>query len=88
MTLWWLSFCDEEKPEGSRLLGVSLVEGEDFLPAVLNAHRLGCNPGGQVLGLPFPEAKAALVGASWKNRLLSRAEAEAVDKILQALEVS
>jgi hypothetical protein len=46
---WWLSFWD---PEARRLLGVVLVEAPTFLAAVDATWDAGCNPGGEVQGLP------------------------------------
>lgn len=44
---WWLSFA---KPEES--LGVCVVEADTFMGAVIKTHRMGINPGGEVLGTP------------------------------------
>lgn len=52
MTLWWLSFVDEDT---DTFLGVSIVEAPDFLSATAVAHVIGCNPGGQVAGYEIPE---------------------------------
>lgn len=47
--LWYLSFAGEG---GFR--GACVVDGEDIVGAVKEAHRLGINPGGQVLGIVVP----------------------------------
>jgi hypothetical protein len=44
---WWLSFA---KPEES--LGVCVVEADTFMGAVIKTHRMGINPGGEVMGVP------------------------------------
>jgi hypothetical protein len=44
-TYFWLSFVGDE---GFR--GACIVEAPDMISAVSMAHRLGCNPGGQVQG--------------------------------------
>jgi hypothetical protein len=49
MELWYLSFAGEE---GWR--GCCFVRATDLLSAVSEAHRLECNPGGEVLGMPVP----------------------------------
>jgi hypothetical protein len=46
---WWLSFATEEK-----FLGVVIIRGSGFVPAIRNAHILGINPGGEVRGLELP----------------------------------
>lgn len=52
-TWWWLSFADGDRPAGDQFLGVCVVRGRDMREAVSRAWKLGCNPGGQVLGIPF-----------------------------------
>jgi len=52
--LFWLSFCDNERPPGEQFRGVALVEadGPDEQEALRNAVRrawaTGCNPGGEI----------------------------------------
>jgi hypothetical protein len=78
VSTWWLSFVDPELPRGRRNLGVALVEGENILAAIPEAHRLGCNPGGEVLGFLVPEDVDVRIGPQWRNRLLTSSEAETV----------
>lgn len=73
---WWLSFCDPEKPEGQQFLGVCILFAPDFGTAVAGASTMGLNPGGEVLGSELPETTE--VDLAWMERLLSRAEAEAL----------
>jgi hypothetical protein len=68
--LWWLSFCDPDKPEGSTFLGVCIVPAHDMITAVAKARRLGCNPGGEVLGHPLEDE----VDPKYIGTLMSRAE--------------
>lgn len=75
MKLFWLSFCDVTRPEGQRFVGVSVVEGKDFLDACKAAHRLGCNPGGEISGGALPDESVKIVAATDRNRLLVHAEA-------------
>lgn len=70
---WWLSFCDPKRPEGAQLLGVTIVEGKTFLGAVMRAHALGCNPGGEVEGRQIPFA-VLLKLDNYRDRLLSPEE--------------
>ena len=44
-----MSFVDPDKPEGSRFIGVSIVEAPHFIVAHTAAWERGCNPGGEVL---------------------------------------
>jgi hypothetical protein len=68
---WWLSFAD-----GDGFLGAALVAARDFVDAVDVTHRLGINPGGEVLGTEMPLMP---VDAEWTNRLLSLADVRAID---------
>jgi hypothetical protein len=70
---WWLSFCDPAKPKGSQFLGVAIVEGNNILTAAIEARRLGCNPGGEVMGEPF-EDNEILPAERFRNCLLNDAE--------------
>jgi hypothetical protein len=54
MTLWWLSFVDPHRPEGTRFLGVALVEAETMADALRRAWSSGCNPGGEVEAYELP----------------------------------
>lgn len=81
MTLWWLSFCDPNKPKGQTFLGECMVEvespsrGETGIAfAVEVASIAGCNPGGDILGWAISLESAAWVSDQWKNRLLSKGE--------------
>lgn len=93
MSLWWLSFCDPARPPGSQFLGVAIVEpdfvsglpgseGAELVSACAAAHRLGCNPGGEVQGHPLPDHIAEHIGPAWRNRLLTRSQAESLDESL------
>jgi len=48
--MYWLSFCDPDRPAGPEFLGVCIIAVDDFLSAVRYAHCLNCNPGGEVFG--------------------------------------
>ncbi len=76
---WWLSFCDGQRPRGSQLLGVCVVQGDGLMGAIQEAHRLGCNPGGEVLGTPIRKGEW-LPKKKWRGRLLTRAQAEEADE--------
>ncbi len=50
MSTWhYLSFASD-----AGFLGGCIVRGDDVVEAAKEAHRLGCNPGGEVLGAPVP----------------------------------
>ena len=75
--LFFLSFADGTRPSENQFLGAAFVYAASQIDAVREAHRLGCNPGGEVLmadvaaGVDVPPR---LVG-----RLLSREEVEEWD---------
>jgi hypothetical protein len=69
---FYLSFCDD-----SGFLGACVVQAFDMFSAVTAAHLHGCNPGGEVMGVPCQEPPP-----NWKlNTLYSRAEMEALDGV-------
>lgn len=84
LSLWWLSFVDPDKappldqqvPGGPSFLGACIVPGAHWLEAVNNAWALGCNPGGEVVGLP-----TTAPDSSWIGRLLTREDIDQLDRI-------
>jgi ABC-type proline/glycine betaine transport system ATPase subunit len=74
---FWLSFCDPDKPEGERFLGAAIVEATDLREALKVTWRLKINPGGEVLSVEIPD-DVTLEPNDCMNRLLTKAEAEAV----------
>jgi hypothetical protein len=73
--IWWLSFCDGDRPEGDRFLGVAIVRAPDMNQAVQEAWRLDVNPGGEVAAVGFSEEQARLhFPPDWTNRLISKDE--------------
>lgn len=79
MSLFWLSFCDPERPEGTQFLGVAIVDGTELLSATSRAYALGCNPGGEIMSLQVAPNLVGLIDERWRDRLLTRAEAEELD---------
>jgi hypothetical protein len=78
--LFWLSFCDEDKPEGQKFLGACMVVAPDTVAAVKLAHEKKINPGGQVMAVSIPVTDAELAHAEpFLNRLLTAEEAIAFD---------
>src|SRR5271170_3098546 len=50
---FWLSFAGDDQPAR-----VAIIRAENMLAAVNRAWRVGCNPGGEVCGVPFNMAEA------------------------------
>ncbi len=73
---WYLSFS-KTKAEGGFLGGV-FVDAMGISDAIAKTHRLGINPGGEVLSCP-PNQATAMLGKQWKNRLLSKADLGRLD---------
>lgn len=74
--LWWLSFCDTDRPPGTQFLGVAVVQAPTFAAAITRSHRIGVNPGGQVQAVG--PLRASDVPPEWRDRLLSAADVEAM----------
>lgn len=77
--LWWLSFCDADRPKGQQFLGACMVvvphassEQEGLKEALRMSHLLRINPGGDVQALLCPEEARPWIPAGWVGRLLSR----------------
>ena len=82
MTLWWMSFCDPEAPRGTQFLGVSIVAASDIIEATMEAHRLKCNPGGEIAGIGLPEEFTTAIGSEWRNRLLTKTEIAELNRLI------
>ncbi len=70
LSWFWLSFADAGKPRGEQFLGVVILQARDSRHAHMESHRLGLNPGGEVLIYPTTEPHE-----QYRNRVLSRIEA-------------
>ena len=79
---YWLSFCDPDAQPGGSFLGVCIVEAHGFVTASVEAHRLGCNPGGEVCAFPLDDTLT--LDLADMNRLLTRRQAEALNGRLEA----
>ncbi len=73
----YLSFADPTRPTGTQFLGAALVRADGFGAAILRAHALGINPGGEVLGGQLPDWALAHVDDAQVERLMLREEAQA-----------
>ena len=82
--LYWLSFCDPEKPEGHAFLGVVIVQAIDFESAVQEAWVRGINPGGEVMGMPIPSKVHDLASGS-SGRLIQKPE---IDSLCAAMDAA
>lgn len=81
---YWLSFIDQER---RRNLGVCFVDvpvdrtpTDNIRAAIQESHRLGCNPGGEVLAIRLEEAATdrERLAATERGRLYSREELAAL----------
>jgi hypothetical protein len=52
--------------------------------AVVMAYALGCNPGGEALGVPVPPDRERHIDERWRNRLLTRDEIMEMDRDVDA----
>ena len=78
----WLSFADPSLPDGSQFLGVAIVRGVDVVSAVVSAHALNINPGGEVMCVEIPDDMLGRIPPYYFDRLLSRAECEEFDRVM------
>jgi hypothetical protein len=76
---WWLSFVDVSAAP-HRFLGVAIVRATNEITAVREAHRLGCNPGGEVGTMRIPDE--GVPPAGWRERLLSREEIAGLEALM------
>jgi hypothetical protein len=84
---FWLSFCDNERPDGQKFLGCAAVQADSFKDAVLMAHLGGYNPGGEVVGAPIQGDLWTALPDIYKHRLLSKLEAVAINEFWDRLNV-
>jgi hypothetical protein len=70
----WCSMVDPDLPEGSRFLGVVVVEAQGVAWAMqeLNAHKL--NLGGEIMFCEIP--KDVRIPTEWTYRVMNKQEAE------------
>lgn len=87
-SLFWLSFCDTERPKGQQFLGVVMVRAPTLLEAIKAAWALEINPGGAIESHHLPDGKThagAEVPEKWIGRLLSKPEVDAYNEEQEAL---
>jgi hypothetical protein len=72
---WYLSFATPDA-----FLGGVVVRARGFTSAITTTIELGINPGGEVRGYPGPVVGTAPPPPYPENKLLSRAEMEAIDR--------
>ncbi len=73
---WWLSFCSPT--EG--FLGACIVEADDLIDASRTAWKLGCNPGGEMMGETFTDQEKRRVKPEEIGRLMNKTECDAFSK--------
>lgn len=85
---WWISFAHRRDPEVQgdvdRFLGVAIVQGAVFLEAASRTQRLKINPGGETVGYVVPEQYLPAMPDYMRNRLLTRAECDAIAEVMKA----
>ncbi len=75
VSVWYFSFTDETRPEGSQFLGALVAQGATMTEAYVSIGLSGLNPGGAALIVgPFEASRDWL--ARYSGRLLDREEAE------------
>lgn len=79
---WFVSFADADLPIGTQFLGNAIVQGLTFLDAVSRTNELEINPGGGVKAVEIHHRILAKIPESFRNRLLTRAEADELESIL------
>lgn len=67
----YLSFAD------GYFKGAVVIKGHGVTDCVSKAHRLGINPGGQVMCVAFPDSME-LPDEKYRNRLLTREDVKAI----------
>jgi hypothetical protein len=79
MTYYWLSFVDNDRPEGDRFIGGCMVEEASEWQALTITHVLGINPGGEVAIVAIDAAhEPGMLEKFQINRLYSKAEIQAM----------
>jgi hypothetical protein len=80
MTYYWLSFVDDDLPKGQRFLGGCLVQAGSTTAALIKAHAMEINPGGEVAIVEITPKYVANTAKFQTNHLYSKAELEAMDE--------
>ncbi len=72
MPLFWMSFCDNDKPRRQQFLGACIVEAPDKYMATPISHLFGCNPGGEIFIFQIPEKFEGKVCVEDRNKLFNK----------------
>lgn len=80
--MFYMSFCDPDRPEGTQFLGAIMTYAPDFMSAIMKTHALGINPGGEVAGCEVPDDLG--VPEEFIDRLLSKDEVDRFDAVMDA----
>src|SRR5260370_42670456 len=72
---WWLSFAGDDG-----FHGVAIVHATGFTEALMETNLHRCNPGGEVVGLPFPPG--IIVPSDWTYRILTKPECRELENML------
>jgi hypothetical protein len=79
VAIYWISFSDPEKPVGSQLQGVVVVEADDPDAGLAHAHSLGIDAGSKVFIEDISERRPPL---EWFDHLLSAKESRDLNRLL------
>ncbi len=71
LSTFWMSFCDSNKQSGQQFLGVIIGQGTNLRDAVIRTHKIGINPGGEIISCKFDDGK---VKHEHLDRLLTKAQ--------------
>lgn len=74
LPVWYFSFCDPERAEGTQFLGGCYVRADTFETALYKTHEFRCNPGGEVASIGPIDPDLVPVPDGDFNRLLTREE--------------
>lgn len=74
--LHWCSFAGEE------FNGVVITTGTDPIGLASKAHRLGINPGGEMLSFEIPDEYVKKIPPEYRDKLLNRNQLEGLDALM------
>lgn len=77
MSQFYMSFVDNHRPAGDQFVGALLLEADSLEEAITASWLLELNPGGEIAAVEIPAA-VGRIPDSFMNRLLTKAEAEAL----------
>lgn len=79
---WWLSYADAAGFRGGLVMPSPDPGHMGWLQAARDARMRNLSPGGQVVGVPIKPSALERIAPNYRERLLNRAEADAIVAIL------